>query len=647
MALLEKGLMGPIIRNAMKLVSTSFTSNGWSRHNGLLVLALSGLMVLLAFAVIAGARGANAQSTGWQLDRFDISYEIQPNGDVRVVELIDVDFMSLPSRGLLRDLRVRGACPEASTTAPPLYECPTNSDRLWEYTVHSVEYGDGRSVPWSVEDNGVFRTIRIGDANIFLEGKQSYRIEYTVRGALDAYPDHDEFFWDALSGWEVPILEARVRVDMPFTEDARAGCFQGYYNSEQECNVENSGSFVVFTSNGPIQPGMYMTVLTGWERGLVEVAPPLLEKRTEISDFYEFDTAEFLGAGATGALGIFGVLFAWARWGRDRRYKTVHYLTNDTTEETPSLFSKETIVVEYLPPDNLKPGQMGVIIDERADTLDVTATIIDLAVHGYLQIKEIPKKGWFGSTDWELTRLKQETDKLEPFEKRLFEDLFSKGDTLLLSSLKDTFASKLKRVKGMLYTDAKRRDWFAGNPETIKTIWLFIGFGAMAVGAGVTFLAATLLGRFLIGAPLVIAGLLLVLLSRSMSRRTAKGSEALRRVLGFKLYIETAETHRQEFNEQENIFARYLPYAIVFECVDKWAKAFEDMGRLEQNAQNSVASWYIASSAFNVNSFSNSLGSLSSSMSSTIASTPSSSGGSGFSGGSAGGGGGGGCGGRW
>ncbi len=604
-------------------------------------------MAVATIVVFAAPRPANAQSVGWLFDRFDISYEVQANGDVRTVELIDVDFMSLPSRGLLRDLRTRGACPDADTEAPPLHECPTNSDRLWEYTVHSVEYGDGREVPWSVEGNGDFSTIRIGDPDIFLEGKQSYRIEYTITGALDAYADHDEFFWDAISGWEVPILEARVRVDMPFTDSAQANCFQGFFGSEAECNVENNGSFVVFTSNGPIQPGQYMTVLSGWDRGLVDVDPPLLEKRTEISDFYEFDAAEFGGATATGLLGLFGVFFAWSRWGRDRRYKTVHYLTNDTTEENRSLFSKETIVVEYLPPDNLKPGQMGLIIDERADTLDVTATIIDLAVHGYLSIKEIPKKGWFGSEDWELTRLKQETDKLEPFEKRLFEDLFGKGDTVLLSSLKDTFASKLKRVKGMLYTDAKRREWFDGNPETIKTIWLFIGIGAIVVGAGITFLAANFLGRFLIGAPLVVAGILLMLLSRSMSRRTPKGSEALRRVLGFKLYIETAETHRQEFNEQENIFARYLPYAIVFECVDKWAEAFEDMGRLEQNAQNSVASWYIASSAFNVNSFSQSLGSLSNNMSSTIASTPSSSGGSGFSGGSSGGGGGGGGGGRW
>ena len=41
-------------------------------------------------------------------------------------------------------------------------------------------------------------------------------------------------------------------------------------------------------------------------------------------------------------------------------------------------------MVEFAPPDKLRPGQIGLLLDERADTLDITATIIDLArQHGY------------------------------------------------------------------------------------------------------------------------------------------------------------------------------------------------------------------------------------------------------------------------
>jgi uncharacterized membrane protein len=109
------------------------------------------------------------------------------------------------------------------------------------------------------------------------------------------------------------------------------------------------------------------------------------------------------------------------------------------------------------------------------------------------------------------------------------------------------------------------------------------------------------------------------------------------------MYIETAEKHRQEFNEKENIFARYLPFAIVFGSVGKWAKAFEG---LEDQAANSTSSWYSGTRPFAPLAFSSSLQSFSSSVSSTLGSTQSS-GGSGFSGGSSGGGGGGGGGGSW
>jgi uncharacterized membrane protein len=182
------------------------------------------------------------------------------------------------------------------------------------------------------------------------------------------------------------------------------------------------------------------------------------------------------------------------------------------------------------------------------------------------------------------------------------------------------------------------------RPRTAKGIWVAIGIGIAIAGVGLAFLSGLLFERAAMDIPLVLAGLVLAALAPSMPRRTATGSESLRRVLGFRLYVSTAEKHQHEFNEQENIFARYLPYAIVFGCVDKWAKAFEG---LEDRVARDTATWYTGTSAFHVAAFSSSLQGLSSSVTSKVRSAPSSSG-SGFSGGGgAGGGGGGGGGGSW
>ena len=60
------------------------------------------------------------------------------------------------------------------------------------------------------------------------------------------------------------------------------------------------------------------------------------------------------------------------------------------------------VAVQFQPPKGLRPGQLGTLLDERANVVDVTATIVDLAVRGYLRIEEVERSGWFRSGDWRL-----------------------------------------------------------------------------------------------------------------------------------------------------------------------------------------------------------------------------------------------------
>ncbi len=149
------------------------------------------------------------------------------------------------------------------------------------------------------------------------------------------------------------------------------------------------------------------------------------------------------------------------------------------------------------------------------------------------------------------------------------------------------------------------------------------------VGLGASF------GAGLIGVPIVVGGIVLAFVSSAMSKRTALGHDVFRRTMGFREYINTAEKDRQRFNEQTNLFAEYLPYAIVFGCVDKWARAFEGIG------EEATRGWYYGygPGMFNPGAFSHDLQSFSSSISSAVHDLPSGFGGGGFSGGGGGGGG--------
>jgi uncharacterized membrane protein len=188
------------------------------------------------------------------------------------------------------------------------------------------------------------------------------------------------------------------------------------------------------------------------------------------------------------------------------------------------------------------------------------------------------------------------------------------------------------------------RGWFTGDPERTRWRWAGIGCGVTLVGVALVFALGLTAGFGLVALAVVILGVVLMATHRAMAQRSAKGSELLRRSLGFRRYMETAERHRAEFAEREGIFSTYLPYAIVFGCVERWAKAFEG---LERDAAAAATGWYAGHGAFSPTAFSSQLESFSSHVSSTIAYTPGSSGGSGFSGGSSGGGGGGGGGGSW
>ncbi|MGD9892871.1 MAG: DUF2207 domain-containing protein [Dehalococcoidia bacterium] len=591
--------------------------------------AVLGIVLVVAYLVLAG--GARAQDTGWTIDRFHADIAIQPDAAMLVTEAIDVDFGSLDQHGIFREIPIR-------------FSYDRDHERVYGFEVLSVTNADGQPWPYEVSRNGANVRIKIGDPDRTVSGRQTYRITYRVEDALNAFETHDELFWNVTgAGWQVPMVQTSATVTLADGLE-QAACFQGARGSTDPCQIAQSAGQIDYAATEPLQPGEQLTIVAGIRKGAIaEPTVRLEEKPRDLSRFFETVNPVTIGGTVLVLLGGIGFLaVAWWKRGRDRRYTSIYYLTENPEEETRPLFKDHPVVVEFQPPENLKPAEMGLLLDESADTKDVTATIVDLAVRGYLTITEIPKQGIFGSKDWQIDRKRTDTAVLALYERLVFDGLFHDGDEVKLSSLKNEFYKDLQAAQKALYDDATTKKWFSGNPQTIRNVWVGIGIGVIVLGVGATVALGYFFGAAMIGIPLALIGVVLLISSGAMPRRTARGSELLRRVLGFRQYITTAETDRQRFNEKAGIFAEYLPYAIVFGAVDRWARAFRDI-----DTTATTASWYAGAAAFNATAFSSNLESFSSSVSSTISSTPGSSGSSGFSGGSAGGGGGGGGGGSW
>ncbi len=601
------------------------------------------LLALLATAGALVALAGPAAAQGERISAYDVDIQIRPDGSLLVTESVAYDFDGATDRhGVYRDIPTRIPYPPKQ-----------GFDRVYRLTGVAVSGSPGTPDDVKIQDvgNGYTR-IRIGDPDRTVAGQHTYTISYRIEGALNGFPDHDELYWNAIgTDWTVPIERATVRVTAP-TDIPRVACFVGPYGSSLPCGesgVEGNDASFPAVALGPHEG---YTVVIGLPKGAVPEPKPILREQWTASKAF-FGSKPLIGVASVLLLAVvigFGML-AW-RTGRDRRWvgSPIDAVMGPAgpggaEEQAVPLGEEGEGPVEFAPPEGLRPGQIGTVIDEQANPLDVTATIVDLAVRGHLKIIEIPKHGWFGKPDWMLERTRNDTDPLLGYEATLLAGLFEDGDAVKLSELKTKFVERLKRVNEALYDDAVQRGWFSGQPYKVRTSWELRGAMVLVVGAVLEYIALKWhTGLALLPVPLVAAGLLGVVGSRWMPRRTPKGTAMVRRIRGFRRVIEAAETNMSRWAEQENVFTRFLPYAVVFGCTDKWARAFAGLAAQPPD----TSTWYVSPNPFNFEGFSNAIDGFTVTTAGTIASTPSGSGSSGFGGGgSSGGGGGGGGGGSW
>ena len=591
---------------------------------------------VLVWAVLVPATGRAQGFVFESTPRFDVDIRIEDSGELMIKETIVQEFGSTQRHGIFRYI-------------PNRLRYDDEFDRVYPIDLISVRTSAGTPDDTETkEENGNF-VIRIGDPDTTISGRHTYEITYRVQGAMNGFEDHDELFWNAIGDqWEQSIGQMNVRVTGP-ADVTRVACYQGTFGSTTPCHqsqITKKGDAIFSQSNLPAFQAM--SVVVALPPVTVASTAPILDERWSLDK--AFSRTPLTVGGGTGLLllvsGGLGTLM-WRR-GRDVRFKRsqidrVMGGPADAETQAVPLLEKDASVVEFAPPEGLRPGQVGTLIDEQANTLDVSATIVDLAVRKYLVIEEMPKTWMLGKADWNLRRLPDpDGDHLLPYEKKLLEGLFEDGDQVELSDLRKTFAERLQKVKDALYNDMVARKWFLRRPDKVREVWTVIGWLSLSAGIAITVVLAYFTKLGLLGVPFVIGGLLLILGAKRMPARTAKGTAMTRRIDGFRIVIEKAERYMSKWAEQENVFTKLLPYAVVFGVTDKWAKAFESLGQLPSDT-----TWYVSSRPFVYAQFADSIDSFAVTTSGTISSTPAGSGSSGFGGGGAGAGGGGGGGGSW
>jgi hypothetical protein len=594
------------------------------------IATVAGLALIAgSAAIVALASRAPAQSIGEHIVEFTVGMQLRADGTLAMNEQITYDFGASSHHGIFRDLV------ESET-----YDA--HHDR--RYRIRGVTANaDNRPTPARVSHTGRYLHVRIGDPNILVTGVHKYTVEYRVEGAARTFADHQELYWDAIGNqWSVSIDRATLAFRGPATI-TRAACYAGALSSRLAClSAVPRGNSATFAQTD-LRPGAGLTIVVGLPSGSIVPDPqPILHRRRTAADAFAVRVNTVVPAIVI-ALSTMGYVL-WLAWrrGRDRRYAGSAVdaaFGNETGAEEPVGLGREDAgPVEFVPPDGVLPGQVGTLVDEHANLVDVTATIVDLAVRGWLTITDL-------DGDYELTATEVAgKGTLRPYETALMNALFGAGPDVKLSDLKYKFRAELAQIQGAMYDDVVEKGWYRIRPDRTRRRWVLVALGFLVVSIAATVIVAVGSSFGLVPAGLVVGAITLLAVASHMPSRTGKGSAMFSRVRGFRrLFDEGDEGLREKFAEQHEIFSQYLPFAIVFGCTDKWARVFAQL-----DAQQLETAWYRGNAPFNAILLASSINHFGTVATGTLyASQPSSSWAWGFGGGFSGGGGGGGGGGSW
>jgi hypothetical protein len=265
----------------------------------------------LALGLLVAAMPARAQS-GERIVDYDVAITIEADGSLTIVEAIDYDFGSASRHGILRDI-------------PTTLRFDDTHDRIYPIEVVEVRASEGTPAAYEVESvEGGLTRIRVGDADVEISGRHAYELSYTVEGALNAFRDHDELYWNAIgTEWSAPIERASVTVRAP-ADITQVACFQGYAGSTLPCDRAGARGRVARFAQANLGSFSGVTVVVGLPKGAVPDPGPVLEERWSVGRAFEVTPATVGGSAAIGAAAIAGVVALVWRRGRDRRAPPRH-----------------------------------------------------------------------------------------------------------------------------------------------------------------------------------------------------------------------------------------------------------------------------------------------------------------------------------
>lgn len=580
----------------------------------ILVIAL-GLAVLWAPAPL--------QAASERILDFKSHLVIHPDASLTVTEDITV-------RSAKQEIK-RGIVREFPTT----YKDRLGNTVKVDFEVEEVLL-NGRREPYHIKPaaNGV--KVYIGQKDVFLEpGVYTYTIKYRTNRQLGYFQDFDELYWNVTGhGWTFRIDRAAAIIELPpgakvLRHAAYTGP-QGARGQDFRVHYDDRGH-LVFTTSRALAPGQGLTIAVSWPKGVVS-APTEPEKL----GFLLKDNLS-IAAALAGLVVVFAYyLVIWFWVGRDP--------------------APGTIIPLFMPPQGFSPAAVRFVRRMDFDQKAVAAIMVDMAVKGYLNIKE-------NDGDFILQRTGAAPSALTQDETGMAAKLFALSPTVdmksenhaVIQGAREALKASLKKAfeksyffthtgylaPGIVITLLSAGAIIFTSPDKFQaafsSLWLLIwtvacgalgvqvyrrwqaarghsGIGKVFSALGVTlfalpFFAGEIFGLWFFASTISLVAMSLLgvmvfltpLFYYLLKAPTLTGRKIMDQIEGFRLYLSVAEQERLNLlnppEKTPQLFEKYLPYALALDVENEWCEQFAGvLAQAGVGGQAYSPTWYSGSS---------------------------------------------------
>lgn len=462
-------------------------------------------------------------------------------------------------------------------------------------------FGDSHVNTELNKNNGVVNVI-MGDPDNIYTGNKKWKVSYTIKGYKNK---NDNILSLSLLGayWKLPIKQMETTVKMPEKTNWKG---LRIVSGNQNINLKNDNHFSYrLNNNSLIVTGKEIPTSYGVSMGL------------DLPKNYWIDAASFEGEAISFIdFGIFllaATIILWYCYGRDK---------------------KIVPIVEFYPPENMTPAELGYLIDGEVDNQDIIAMLFYFADKGYLEIDSTGK-------NLTINKVKDLPTNAPEYQKQIIRAFFGYKKVFNSNNLPSDFAKKLRDAKIEVQDNFEDKYEKIYNSKTKIIKWILIAitiififnivntvlfdlgvdlslFSLLAFMIAPFFIyqgskillgfkeklghhypikdyvyyflsAMWMLGYFtfafarafkngIIG--LIVATILIAILSfiRFVEKRNDKFITLQAKAVGFKQFIKVAKLDQLKaiFEENPNYFYDILPYAYIFNLTEKWIDKFAD-----------------------------------------------------------------------